>query len=196
MRTWLWEDLACLIKTLFFAMVLLWISAFLMQVLNSSDVSGQGVRETPRSTGVPTNTPPVTPTSTSPTRTPTATPTGAAPRMDVSCTADHGTWLCIVWVYPGYITGQEVIIVHNYGTLIATFEYLGDIAGIGWSVAVRWEKVPSCSIEFAEIKLMEMEIEPPFTTRIQQIQSEPFPPSPTHARYSVSWHCNLLPEIH
>ena len=180
-----WEDLACLIKTLFIAVVLLIIIAFLGQVFNSSDVKGQEVRPTPpATTPAPTNTPP-------PTLVPTPTPTGDAPTMDVNCAEDHDTWLCTAWVYPGYIAGLEVLAVESYGDWPVTLHYLGDVPD-GWGVVVRWHTIPSCITEFAELRLIEME-----STTVRVQQSPPwFPtPSPIHARYSVGWHCTFLPEV-
>ena len=173
--------LARAITLMFWLVILVMLVAFLLNTVLSEDITGQSVRPTPPATSVP----PPMPTSTS---TP-PTPTGDAPRMDVSCKEDRGTWLCTVWVYPGHIAGLEILTVHNYGTWIATFQFLGKISD-GWGVAVRWAAVESCSTEFAELQLMEMD---PPTARIQQVQGQPV--SPTHARYSVSWHCNFLPEI-
>ncbi len=113
-------------------------------------------------------------------------PIDAVPKLDVSCTADHGAWLCTIWVYPGRIAGLEVLAVENYGLWLATFQQLGSTTA-GWGVEVRWETVPNCSSEFAELRLMEMD---------PVKQTWPIVPSPVHVRYPVSWHCEFLPDVH
>lgn len=178
------------IQLLFWLVLLVFLVAFLLSAVLSEDIAGQ-TRPTPPATSVPPPLPARTPTATSPARTSTAMPTDDVPTMDVSCKADRGAWLCTVWVYPGHIVGLEALVIENYGNWFATFQYLSSTPD-GWGVAARWATIPSCSIEFAELQLMEME--PPITARVQQVQGQP--PSPTHARYSVSWHCTLLPEIH
>jgi len=204
MRRAIRDTLAWSLKTLLILLVLFLIGAFIALVGSGPGALGQGNTFDPTPVTLAATAPPrpIPPTNTAPAHPdPTGTPpptaeasdptprppgTGEEPRMEVLCAEeDARTWRCKVDVYPGRIAGLELLAVENYGNWSASFEDLGDFLH-GWSVAVRWNSVPRCSVGFAELQLMEMSPPPPGARAIQ-LDDFPYPPSPVHSRFLVTW---------